>query len=231
MIYLGIDDTDNLESIGTGRLARMIAASLSEDHTIYGVTRHQLYVHEDIPYTSHNSSLVIHISDDGKNVERDIFNIAKEIMLSHFIEGSDPGLAVTASDQISAGVVAFGLDAKRTVLTQERARDLARNNNILLEGLGGTEDGVIGTIAGIGLASTKNDGRFVLKDNNRELTGVQPVSEILSAGIDEVMWLDGGIVTAGFVDLEKSPKPSYVQDKGVLFVEERDGKLVALKRD
>jgi hypothetical protein len=38
MIYVGIDDTDTLESRGTGRLARNIATALASKYTIFGVT-------------------------------------------------------------------------------------------------------------------------------------------------------------------------------------------------
>jgi tRNA(Ile2) C34 agmatinyltransferase TiaS len=233
MIYIGIDDTDSRESRGTGRLARDIAAELSKSHKIYGVTRHQLFVHEDIPCTSHNSCAVIHLeaTGTGNGTLKDLFGFVREMMCADFIEGSDPGLSIGSSDQITPGIVAFGLDAKRTILTQKRARDLAANTHVLLEGLGGTEDGVIGAVAGLGLAALKSDGRFVLKDRNRELTGAQPVSDILGAGIDQIMTLDGRVITGGIIDLKKSPKPSFMQGKAVLFVEEYDGGLTALKRD
>ncbi|MDK2890060.1 MAG: hypothetical protein PWR21_692, partial [Methanoculleus sp.] len=67
-IYLGIDDTDTRESRGTGRLARMIATELARSYTVTGVTRHQLFVHPAVPYTSHNSSAVIHIQDTGNGI-------------------------------------------------------------------------------------------------------------------------------------------------------------------
>jgi len=51
-LYLGIDDTDTRESRGTGRLARMIAAELARSYVVTGVTRHQLFIHPSIPYTS-----------------------------------------------------------------------------------------------------------------------------------------------------------------------------------
>lgn len=64
MIYVGLDDTDTKDSRGTGRLARSIALALSTKYHIFGVTRHQLFVHPDIPFTSHNSSAVIHVEAD-----------------------------------------------------------------------------------------------------------------------------------------------------------------------
>ena len=60
-----------------------------------------------------------------------------------------------------------------------------------MEGLGGTNGGVIGAVAGIGLASLGNDGRFLLKGKNRELGGIRSVSEIINAGIDQVVTPQG----------------------------------------
>jgi tRNA(Ile2) C34 agmatinyltransferase TiaS len=231
-IYVGIDDTDNLESRGTGRLARSIAAELSRTYGIFGVTRHQLLVHPDIPYTSHNSAAVIHVeSCDGSDTD-DVFMTVKRLMQADFVEGSDPGLAVATAEQVTAGVTAFGLDAKRMIVTMGRAKEVARNAGITVEGLGGTCGGVIGAVAGIGLASMGNDGRFLMKGRARDLKhSVRTLPEVLASGIDQVVTLDGRLVSGGKIDLSRSANPSFVQGKAVLFVEERDGCLVALKRD
>nr|WP_255668288.1 ABC transporter substrate-binding protein [Methanocella sp. CWC-04] len=212
-------------------MAREIAGELSKRYGIFGVTRHQLYVHESIPFTSHNSCAVIHVEDRHQAEMDDIFDTAKDLMLSDFVEGSDPGIAIASSHQVTYGVTAFGIDAKKIVLNQDRARKVAKNAGIRLEGLGGTEGGVIGAVAGIGLAAIKNDGRFLLKGGNRDLTGVLNVRDILCAGIDHIMTLDGRVLTDGNIDVGKSKTPSFVQGKAVLFVDECDGRLVALKRD
>jgi hypothetical protein len=41
ILYIGLDDTDILDSPGTGRLARDIAAGLAERWPVMGITRHQ----------------------------------------------------------------------------------------------------------------------------------------------------------------------------------------------
>ncbi|MGA9140031.1 MAG: ABC transporter substrate-binding protein [Methanocella sp.] len=231
-IFVGIDDTDNLESRGTGRLARGIAAELGKSYQVYGVTRHQLLVHPDIPYTSHNSSAVIHLRGCGDEETGRIFRKVKKLMLADFIEGSDPGLAVATSSQITAGVAAFGLDAKKMVVTMDRAKEVARNACMTVEGLGGTCGGIIGAVAGIGLASMGNDGRFLMKGRARDLKhSVRTLSEVLASGIDQVVTLDGRLISGGRIDLSRSANPSFVQGKAVLFVEESDGCLIALKRD
>jgi hypothetical protein len=232
-ILISIDDTDNLTSWGTGRLARKIADALATDYSIYGVTRHQLYVHPDIPYTSHNSCAVIHVESDITAAVDAIFSNVKQMMLDDFVEGSDPGIAVALSGSVSPSLVAFGKDAKCTILTQKKARRLAKNLNIRLEGLGGTEDGVIGAMAGLGLAVNLNDGRFIQKGKIRDVLGPCSVKQLLEAGIDEVRTLDGRTITSGIVINEehKSPKACPVNGRTVLFVDDCDGKLTAVKRD
>ncbi len=232
-ILISIDDTDTLNSRGTGRLARSIADTLVADYPIYGVTRHQLYVHPDIPYTSHNSCAVIHVESNRTSAVDTIFATVKQVMLDDFVEGSDPGLAVAPSDQVASSLLAFGKDAKCTILTQEKARSLAKKLNIRLEGLGGTEDGVIGAMAGLGLAVNLNDGRFIQKGKIRDMLGPCSVHQLHAAGIDEVRTLDGRIIESGMVMNEehKSPKACPVNGRTILFVEDRDGVLTAVKRD
>jgi tRNA(Ile2) C34 agmatinyltransferase TiaS len=229
LIYVGIDDTDTKESRGTGRLARDIASELQLKHPIFGVTRHQLFVHPDIPFTSHNSSAVIHIQALADAMD-DIFSTAKKLMLADFIVGSDPGLAIAETLQITSSAIAFGQDAKTMIVTQERALNVARNCSIRVEGLGGTNGGVIGAVAGIGLASLGNDGRFLLKDKNRELSGIRSISEIINAGIDQIVTPQGDIINEGKVRIPKNATPSFIHGKAVLFVERSDDCFVALKR-
>jgi hypothetical protein len=124
------------------------------------------------------------------------------------------------------------MDAKKVVVTLGRAEELAGNTGIAYEGLGGTCGGIIGAIAGIGLASTGSDGRFLMKDRSRDLKYcVRTLPEVLASGIDLVATIDGRPVNGGKIDLGRSANPSYVRGKAVLYVEERDGYLVALKRD
>ncbi|MDD3856928.1 MAG: ABC transporter substrate-binding protein [Methanoculleus sp.] len=218
-LYLGIDDTDTRESRGTGRLARTIAAELTRSYTVTGVTRHQLFVHPAVPYTSHNSSAVIHIQDTGNGIAADVFATAREMMLADFIEGSDPGVCVAADPEINGDLSCFGFAAKTSIVTQDEARRLAREAGILLEGLGGTEDGVIGALAGVGLAASGNDGRFVQKGTTRDLRGTQTVAAILASGVDRVMTMGGAVLEEGVVTLRKFPKPACIGGKAILYVE------------
>jgi hypothetical protein len=227
-LYVGIDDTDTLESPGTGRIARALAARLSSICTILGVTRHQLYVHPDIPYTSHNSCAVIHCEGGDRE---EIFILARELLLDLHAKGSDPGLAVSDISSLKPSVVAFGMDAKRIVLSQEQARTIAKNSSILLEGLDGTEGGVIGALAGIGLAATGNDGRFVQKGHLRDLQGPQRADTLLQKGVDCILTSDGRSIIEGVIRCRKFPKPALIRGKAVLFVQPVNGSYEEIVRD
>lgn len=217
-LLLSIDDTDIPGSRGTGRLAREIAEVLSSEYTISGVTRHQLLIHPMVPYTSHNSCAVIHIEGADSNSRKKIFATAKDIVLRDLIEGSDPGVCVASPMQVSSAVTLFGLAAKQELVSQKKARQIAAECGILIDGLGGTNDGVIGALAGIGLAASGNDGRFVQKGDLRNFRGRQRIDELLAAGIDHILTPEGRAVTEGIVTLTKFPKPAFRNGAAVLFV-------------
>ncbi len=231
-IFVAMDDTDNLTSRGTGKLARATAAEIMKEFPVEGITRHQLFVHKDIPFTSHNSCAVIHIEGRERDDKDWLFETARECMLNDFVEGSDPGIAVACADEILPPLIAFGRDAQRIVLNQEKARDLAANLGIRLEGLGGTEDGVIGTMAGLGLAKGGNDGRYLLCGSVRDMTGPADVKSLLEAGIDALYTTDGDVVKNGRIIIKegKSAKPCPIDGGKILFVENIDGQYHAVKR-
>ena len=54
MIFVGIDDTDTLDTPGTNQLARALACRLSERCDLVRITRHQLLFDPRVPYTSKN---------------------------------------------------------------------------------------------------------------------------------------------------------------------------------
>jgi hypothetical protein len=201
MIFVGLDDTDNAESRGTGQLARMIAADLAAEYRVLGVTRHQLLVDPRVPCTRNNSSASIVLDGNGSADLSTLADRVGELMLGDLQPGSDPGLCVASP--VPAAVIEFGRRAQRQLVTQAEARHLARAHEIRLCGLAGTQDGVIGALAAVGLAASGQDGRYVLVGRSRELTGLQPVEALLGAGIAAVQTLEGEPVTSGLVAVDK----------------------------
>jgi len=201
MIFIGLDDTDTLETRGTGHLARQIAAALAEDYAVLGVVRHQLLRDPRVPCTKNNSSATIILNGDRAASSAGLTERLRAMMLDDFQPGSDPGLCV--ANLVPEAVVAFGHRTQRELVTQDEARALAAAHSIRLLGLGGDEDGVIGALAAVGLAASGDDGRYVLVGRLRELTGLQPVSALLEAGVAAVQTPDGRPVTSGLVQTDK----------------------------
>ncbi len=226
MIFIGIDDTDTLQSRGTGRLARNIAAVLSSEFTVQGVVRHQLLQDPRVPFTSHNSSATIILHEKSKADLGALFNRVKAFMLSDFQIGSDPGLCVTRD--IPDDIIEHGRNAQKRLVTQKEARDLAGAHGIALEGLGGTEDGVIGALASVGLTATGEDGRYLLCGRVRDLTGLLPVEAVLDAGVTEVRTVKGETVTSGVMMSDKI-RPARRGGKPVAYVEWNKDHWVPLK--
>ncbi len=217
MIYIGMDDTDNKTSRGTGRLARAVAATLAEKFQVRGVTRHQFLVDPRIPYTSHNSSATIHVQTDDAVDLNTLADQVATLMLADFQAGSDPGLCIARD--VPAEIVAFGQRAKIQVVTQTQAWEIAAQCGCILRGLGGTQDGVIGALAGVGLATTGADGRFVLVGRSREIEGVQSIPTILAHDVDQVRALDGRVLTEGMVDTNGKLRPAFREHQAILFVQ------------
>jgi len=201
MLFIGLDDTDNLESRGTGHLAREIAAALGADYPLFGVTRHQLLVDDRVPCTKNNSCAAIALDVVGDVDPAVLLERVRAMMLADFQPGSDPGLCIAHT--VPAVVGEFGRRAQREIVSQKEARALAAEHGLLLQGLGGDEDGVIGALAAVGLAATGEDGRYVLVRRSRELAGLQPVSALLAAGIVSVQTVDGQPVTGGMVQTDR----------------------------
>jgi hypothetical protein len=168
-ILIGIDDTDNETSPGTGRLARMLSEECSRRGlTPVGVTRHQFFLDPAIPYTSHNSGACIAIeSDNGLNIRDFVF----EFIAHKSAEGSDPGVCVTDISKVPAAVVEFANRVTEQIVTMPEAFDLARKAAIALYGLGGTCQGIIGALGSVGLRASGENGLFIDLPGLRELSG------------------------------------------------------------
>lgn len=162
--FLSIDDTDNHDSPGSGQLAETLAEELQQlglATLCSPISRHQLYLHADIPYTSHNSSMCFS-AEVAVGSQRDLISHAQNFLRERAAPGSDPGLCVASDEQGTNRQLLseFGLQAKRCVLTKQQAYDIAHRASVHLSEHGGSGDGVIGALAGIGLRMDGNDGRF-----------------------------------------------------------------------
>lgn len=223
-ILISIDDTDNLDSPGTGALASRIAADLEVNG--WGkssfVTRHQLLVHPDIPYTSHNSAMCFSAEIEASCLEQ-VISYSAGFLARESAAGSDPGLCVVVIDRLAESdeLIRFGQTAKASVLTKESAYELARRAGLHLSEHGGTGQGVIGALAGAGLRLSGNDGRLKGHLEIADAEGWAAVSDICShVDVDEVRSLNGPPLKGPErVKLGEKVKTVLLEGKSVLLVE------------
>jgi len=223
VIYVGIDDTDIVGSPGTNQLARKIVQRLGRVAREAIVCRHQLFFDPRVPYTSQNGSASIQLPHGGDIGRDELIASVREEMRAFYIEGSDPGLAVTT--EASADMSGFAARAKTEVVSQADARRVADGSGCHLEGLGGTNQGIIGALAAVALAASGDDGRVVHVEEwpwPDPFSDVQPVAAILDRGVADIRTTTGETFAGDEVDVGKHLRPNWRGGRIVLLVEPPD---------
>jgi hypothetical protein len=183
MIYLGFDDTDTPDSErGTGKLARWFEDVIPLECRLKGVVRQQLLVDDSISYTSHNSAACLVVEVPQPSFLEIIVELAVQHVQKYFLEGSDPGIcAVIEGDSALNALATFGHDCTCKVVSQKEA--LRAACSIHLSGHGGTNDGIIGAAAAVGLTAAGWYGRFIEFGRLRELPDFMTVNQLEALGI------------------------------------------------
>jgi hypothetical protein len=219
-IFLGIDDTDTAASdIGTGKLARRFAGQLNAGSRLIGVVRQQLPVREDIPYTSHNSSACLILdwpADTG--IDR-LVAAAVDYLEAHYQDGSDPGLCVAEAGASSLETLTvFGWLCASNKVSQKEAMSAAAG--VHLSGHGGTDDGIIGAAAAVGLTASGWSGRFIEWGDLRRLPREVSVADLEALSIT-VMSVDRDAAVpspSDRIDTRNWVRPRLVGHRPVLLV-------------
>ncbi len=160
--YISIDDTDEIgypKSTGqiSGEIRDFVEQNFSKCEVI---TRHQLFIHEDIPYTSHNSSMCF-ISYLDEKEKLKVLEFMKKHIEQNCAPSSQAGICIAFEKDFTSKdeLINFGLDAKKKVLTKAEAYDMAKKQNIHLSEHKNAGAGVIGALAGVALRLYGFDGR------------------------------------------------------------------------
>jgi len=197
MILIGIDDTDNETSPGTGALARALAAECVRRGLGPAViSRHQFLLDPRIPFTSHNSGACAGIDSPGPAED---FLFATDFVAERSAAGSDPGVCIAAASDVTSAVVEFGWLATREVVTTDEARRVAGGAALRLNELGGAGLGVIGALASVGLRACGDEGRII------DLPGLRDLPE--RVGLECLTRL--GIVVRYESERRPCPQQSY----------------------
>ena len=182
-IYVGFDDTDTRDSDrGTGKLARWFEDELPESCKLWGVVRQQLLMDDAIPFTTHNSSACAIIEAPDPSSMSELISRAVKHIEHHFIPGSDPGLCLAYEGHPALSkLVLFGRACATRIMTQKEA--LSAASGVHLSGHGGTNDGIIGAAAAVGLTTYGWGGRFIEFGRLRDFPQKVHVSDLERSGI------------------------------------------------
>jgi tRNA(Ile2) C34 agmatinyltransferase TiaS len=185
-VFVGFDDTDaNDSTYGTGKVVRWFQSRLPEGCHCQGVVRQQLLVCDAIPYTSHNSAACMVLEVSAPDLLTPLVEQAAQHIAEHAAEGSDPGLCVVAEDHAALPeLVAFGRRCTHMVVSQAEA--LHQVDGAHLSGHGGTNDGIIGAAAAVGLTASGWSGRYIEFGDLRRAPEMMTVSEIQRQNIEVV---------------------------------------------
>ena len=198
--WVGFDDTDNIDAAwGTPTLVRWFADEMPAHFVEWGLVRQQLPVHPEIPYTSHNSAAVLVLDIPDRSVVPELIELAGAHAERRSLPGSDPGVCVAVeSDEGLDRLIAFGRLAAVSVTSQAAAYEAAAGSH--LSGHGGTNDGVIGAAAGVGLTAWGWSGRlkeYRPREGGLARFGSQTTVAALSDAGIEVFPLDRNVVFPG----------------------------------
>jgi hypothetical protein len=226
-IYVGFDDTDTVDSDrGTGKLARWFEDELPKSCRLWGVVRQQLLLDNSIPYTTHNSSACAIVDCSDSLPMDDLISRAVHHIEHHFIQGSDPGLCIASENNPDLlKLIDFGRSCTSRVVTQKDA--LRATDGLHLSGHGGSNDGIIGAAAAVGLTAQGWGGRFIEFGRLRDFPDRVRVSELEQSGI-AVVSIDRDARFPTFQDLVDTKgwlRPRLWGGRPVLPVIPRDGNL------
>lgn len=236
-VVVGVDDTDDAtKATSTGAIASLIAKAAVDlgGQVKLGITRHQLLLRDDVPYTSHNSAMVFEALMPPNSIDK-LKVRAVKIIEANRAETSDPGFCIAclpmredrevtdANYDISTScqieeLVAFGQQAKTDFCSKKSAYALTASIPwVHLSEHGGDGAGVVGALAGVGLRLGGEDGRFRGKWNlvkfyeAGEPCNVGEVARRLSRAINgPVLFVDshGNLLpSALLLSLQKEAKP------------------------
>ncbi len=187
---LGIDDTDDDSSRGTGYQARRLGHAIHENGlgNLRAVTRHQLLVDSRIEYTSRNSSACL-VLETTKDHVPSLIELARSELVAHCAPSSKVGICLAELSAVDAAIQEFGRSAKDEVLVLDATRSLGRQREIHMECIKDSGAGVIGALAAIGLHASGNDGRYVWLPKLRDLDGrytVADLTELLDVRVETI---------------------------------------------
>lgn len=230
--YICIDDTDEIGyEKSTGLLSEEIGEYIENNYQkeCSLITRHQLFIHEDIPYTSHNSSMCFTTMLSEKEKE-EITEFVISYIEKYAAPTSQPGICIGFEKDFidTEALVRYGFDAKQRVLSKDEAYAMAKLQNLHLSEHKNGGQGVIGALAGVALRFYGSDGR--VKGNIKLSQGSISVEELLKYdSIDEVQFEDGSNASSEIiVQINDKLKRVILNHKSVVLIQKEGDEYTLL---
>lgn len=233
--YICIDDTDEIGyGKSTGLLSEEIKNHIEKRYNkkCSLITRHQLFIHEDIPYISHNSSMCFttFLTKEEKN---EIAKFVIKYIEKYSAPTSEPGICIGFEKDIVdyEDLIKYGFHAKEKVLKKEDAYLMAKNQNLHLSEHKNNGQGVVGALAGVALRLYGSDGK--IKGNLEVLKEYVSVKKLLeNITIDEVQFVNGKLVPLNVnVRIKDSLKRVMLNHKSVVLVKKELEECLLLTRE
>ncbi|MFP3853001.1 MAG: hypothetical protein ACLFWD_01770 [Anaerolineales bacterium] len=190
---LGLDDTDDHSSRGTGYRARQLGRWLQFQGLarVNSITRHQLSAAEGIPKTSKNSAACLHLWLNIGDMDR-LQSCLIKFLSMVAAPTAQPGVCLAPAGSVAITVQRFGRICKEGVVELTEAIKRAEAASMWLATTDDLGSGRIGAMAAVGLRASGEDGRYIWLPELRSLKGVTSVMELSSqCGIDVVCSPDG----------------------------------------
>lgn len=228
-----IDDTDRPGARGTERLALGIVGLLAPRFPCHAITSHP-HLRDGLLSVDPqgNRSCCMRFVDVPDADTDDLVHQIRCLVLEDLVAGSNPGLC--AGRTISPAVQAFAQRSRSERLTESDAHALAADSGLLLEGLSGSGCGVIGALAGAGMAAAGGPGTFLqLGDTPLELRGLLSPRKLARIGIEHFVDAASGVpVPVRPLWADQPLRPAMLRGRPVVYVESTaSGSLAFVRKD
>ena len=223
MQYLiGLDDTDNQLSRGTGHKARLLAEAFMNEGLlcVKSISKHQLWKDPSLHYTSDNQAACLEV--ELSDLEA-VISYSRDFLRQQYEDGSHPAFCFMEQINADQNLRNFAYATKHRFMDVSHAFELSNQRNIHLESLSENSRGVIGALAACALRAAGNDGYFIwLHALPRFRTGIYSAVEIqIALSIDIICTQDGvNVPDRDHVFVSDKIVPMLRDGKKVLFVEE-----------
>jgi tRNA(Ile2) C34 agmatinyltransferase TiaS len=216
---IGIDDTDDENGRDTSTLARAWAAAIEDEGfgVTHGVTRHHLWPSPKVKATGQNRALAIAV--ETERTVLDLEDHVVDFVREHASSKANPAIGILSRHTDMPHALAWGRRAQQELLKLSDAERYATESNVLLRGLGGNRNGMIGALAAAGLHAGGKDGLFIQLAGIRELEGRVTAGQIRErTALEHVIDEDTGeeLDRDDQVDTGNWVRPRMIVDEPVL---------------